>query len=209
MFLMVIILTTVFVQCDLAVANIQDTVHARNQILVVQFEQQKLLKTLQNPLVSNGEIIVWPKKGVIWHTKHPFPNTLIIKRQGVFACDNAQLQPLSDNSQTQEISNFISKIMQGNLDVNTNLNGFEVKKQYNNKTDEWDIQLMPNHPQLKKLLEKIKLRGNQHIQFIQIEKKSGDIDKIYLTQHKTYDVEQYSRVLTKQQQIWLNDENMD
>lgn len=50
-------------------------------VLRGEFEQRKTIKGFRHPLLSRGDFIVARERGVLWHTREPFPSTLVLTRE--------------------------------------------------------------------------------------------------------------------------------
>ena len=43
------------------------------------FTQQRYLKSLSKPMTTNGQFVLVPKRGLLWHMQKPFDNRLRVR----------------------------------------------------------------------------------------------------------------------------------
>ena len=53
------------------------------EALKADFSQFRSLSTLPKPMTSTGQLVLWQGKGILWETKTPFPNMILINKNGL------------------------------------------------------------------------------------------------------------------------------
>jgi hypothetical protein len=149
-------------------------------VLEANFTQYRHLKSIPKPITSQGHIILWDGKGLVWSTFSPFPNSILITKKGLY-----QLQ---GNTKTAMVKaggdNAMLDVMTGifNLKDQGQVKGFTIEK-LSPKEDKWRIRLIPQYGQVQNLISAIGVEGDIHITHITIFRPNGDHDEIDIKEH--------------------------
>lgn len=147
-------------------------------VLISSFTQKKTIRGLPVPLISSGNLVVKNGTGIIWQTQKPFPVTLLLNDQGIFQMENLKKTNMTNGQrQDKNILNILSKLLKGDF---KNITEFNVMVLDGSTDDNWKIELSALGS-LAKFISKIKIKGDTYIREISIQRNSGDIDVITLT----------------------------
>lgn len=147
-------------------------------VLISSFTQKKTITGLPVPLISSGNLVVKNGMGIIWQTQKPFPVTLLLNDQGIFQMENLKKTNMTNGQrQDKNILNILSKLLKGDF---KNITEFNVMVLDGSTDDNWKIELSALGS-LAKFISKIKIKGDTYIREISIQRNSGDIDVITLT----------------------------
>jgi len=173
------------------------------EALKADFSQFRSLSTLPKPMTSTGQLVLWQGKGILWETKTPFPNMILINKNGLFQINEGKPMRMGQTNQTDIIFGVVSKIIEGSF--LTGLNGFIIDETLpNSSSNTWRVKLIPTHPQLKKILKHILVEGADVIQCIEIMRLNGDKDQIRFSKHKTHDKSDIDILLEQKYRDWFN-----
>ncbi len=170
-----------------------------NNALVTSFTQTRHLKSIPTPLISTGTLKLRPQKGLIWTTVHPFPNTFLISKAGLYQIEDGKPQALEKASQNNVIFKTLSAILAG--DFLKGLEGFDVTLLPENNS-RWHVKLTPQNPQLKSFIKALSIQGHEQVQKVTIYRANGDYDDIVFTKHKIVSLK---RAFSTRQLGWFND----
>ncbi len=169
------------------------------KVLSVAFTQYRHLKSIPTPLTSIGTLKLLPQRGLIWNTKKPFPNTLVMTKKGLFQQRDGDLIPLTKGPQSTFIFDLLSKVLEG--DFQNSLDAFEIEN-IPSKEAQWAVQLTPKDQQLKEMLRTIDIYGTTQTSLVIIHRSNGDYDEIHFENHKIMDEK---KALNSQEIGWLYD----
>jgi hypothetical protein len=170
-----------------------------HKVLEVSFTQNRHLGSIPVPLISTGTLKLWPKKGLIWSTKKPFPSTLVISNKGLYQIEKNQLKPLERAAQNNMVFKTLSAILAG--DFMNGPEGFDTTLISQNKIL-WHVKLTPQNEQVKSLISAIDIQGNTQVSKVIIQRTNGDYDEIIFADHK---IKTLQKALSSQERGWLND----
>ena len=181
----------------------------KDTILKATFTQKRHLKDIPHALESSGEILLWAGKGLIWRTKTPFPNAILMTKKGLYQLDNEKKSCLVKEGKMGSdgaILDILSQILNGSF---SDLEGFTVEERKPKKSSTWSIILLPP-PAIQKVINSLVIDGsdtknNHTIKQITIHRPNGDRDEISLNQPKIYSPAEKTQTLTPQEESWLND----
>ena len=130
---------------NLSAGGIKLTPIPTGQILQAQFQQQRYLSALKKPISSQGEMILWRGKGLLWETKTPFPNAILMAENAIYQLEDLN-KPAKKMDEVTGYSKLMfevmSKIMGG--EILKNIPGFTAKTRDSN-TRKMDGSTLP-HP---------------------------------------------------------------
>lgn len=140
---------------------------AKAAITEGEFIQEKRLKFLTKPLITNGSFIYQQNKGVLWKTQTPLASTLLINASQILSEEGEQAIPPA-------FGDMFNTLLSGdllNLRENFDISGAE-------KGESWQLQLIPKDDMMKKLIAAIRLEGNQDIQLWELQETGGNLTRI-------------------------------
>jgi len=155
------------------------------QVLRGHFVQERKLAGFANPLKSSGSFVLVPGTGLIWRGEKPFANTTIISSDGILQIANNQEAMRLSASRVPGLSHLYETLGAAvSGDIKPLQQTFAVNRQ--SVGGQWKIVLTPLHlenaamSQIKSLV----LAGGQFVDSVEIDKGSGDVDRItFLDQH--------------------------
>jgi len=174
-------------------------------LLKANFIQQRHLTGIPKPILSEGQIILWSGKGLIWDTKTPFSSTILITPTGLYQVENNKKTVMMKTGQAGHDSvvfEIMGDVLSGNF--SQGVKGFEIQtlpSQQNN----WQIRLVPIIAEIKNFLGSIVIEGDKQISEVRIYRPNGDKDVIKVKDHAVFTKESISQAITSQQQAWFND----
>ncbi len=157
--------------------------HLANDLPVAgEFTQAKTLQGFPKPVKSSGVFVFWNGRGLLWETKKPFPNKMIVSQSGLSRESRFEKQTLTvnDNPHIESINRLLMSLMAG--DMTTLSHVFEVKLTGSLKS--WQLSLIPKDAGLKKLFSMIVLAGGRYTEKLHFEDARGDKTQIHLTNQR-------------------------
>jgi hypothetical protein len=176
----------------------------RGGLLKAEFTQKRYMQAIAKPIVSQGQILLWDGKGLIWDTKSPFPSSILMTQGGLFSLDLGQKKSLMQGQQKHQeeaLMNVMSKLLNGSFD---DIDGFTSKSMNASKQGQWSVTLTPPDA-IAKFISSIQVHGSKHIAQLTIYRANGDRDEISLHNHKVFDSSKVSQGLTAAQTGLFND----
>jgi len=155
---------------------------AERQFVKGSFQQEKTLSRLNRSLESSGNFIIAGKQGMVWDTFIPFPSTLALGRDFLIQSrPGGQKTVLSamGNETFLRMADVISTVFSGN--AQGLVDNFEIY--YTGASGSWELGLIPLDRAINSFAERIIMRGDEVIRFIQITEKNGDSIKYILSNH--------------------------
>jgi outer membrane lipoprotein-sorting protein len=131
------------------------------------FQQEKQLKVLRNPLISTGQFIYDQSKGVIWKTLTPVASILLVSDTRLLTTQGEQAVPAAFGK--------VFKAMLGG-DLNQLTEGFSITG-FSRKSS-WQLELNPKDELLKKIISSIVLSGDNELRLLEIQEAGGNITRI-------------------------------
>lgn len=134
-----------------------------------EFEQQKHLKVLRKPLVSQGSFTYHQNKGVIWQTLSPVTSILLVNESHLINTQGEQLIPATFGSVFQAmLGGDLSKLQ----------DSFIITAK---QGDSWQLQLQPKDAMLQKIIQSIELSGDNEIRALVIQESNGNRSDIHFS----------------------------
>jgi outer membrane lipoprotein-sorting protein len=157
---------------------------AQHQFISGNFEQEKTLSRLERSLKSSGDFIIAADRGMVWNTVKPFPSTLTLGKDFMIQSrPGGQKTVLSaqGNETFLRMAEVIGAVFSGN--AQGLLDNFAV---YYSGGDAgaWEIGLSPLDKTINAFAEKIIMKGDAAIRFIQIYEQNGDSIQYILSNHR-------------------------
>lgn len=154
------------------------TIH-QDQYLAGSFTMDRHLDGFEKPLSSNGDFVLSPTRGLVWHTLQPFPGTTILDDQGITRIDDQGTRDaLARGDQFRQFVELISAVLAGNWQPLEQR--FDIAKG-TTENGAWQVILTPKDgTTIKDQISKITATGTDFVQTVLLEKPTGDHDAITL-----------------------------
>ena len=136
------------------------------------FTQQRYLKSLTKPMTTNGQFVLIPKRGLLWHMQKPFENRLRVRADGIMQWNGKSwVQPNQSkmSGQNRQISLFLD-LLGGNTQ------GLEKQfdLQLSGSPQKWTLRLNPKTALMKQIFNHIEISGDSVVRRIELSEKQGD-----------------------------------
>lgn len=147
------------------------------------FTQQRYLKSLSKPMTTNGQFVLVPKRGLLWHMQKPFDNRLRVRSDGIMQWNGknwAAANPSKMSGQAQQIRLFLD-LLGGNAQG--------LEKQFTLKLSgtqqKWTLRLDPKTALMKQIFNHIDISGDTVVRRIELHEKQGDRTVMQFNQIQT------------------------
>ena len=147
------------------------------------FTQQRYLKSLTKPMTTNGQFVLIPKRGLLWHMQKPFENRLRVRADGIMQWNGKSwVQPNQSkmSGQNRQISLFLD-LLGGNTQ------GLEKQfdLQLSGSQQKWTLRLNPKTALMKQIFNHIEISGDNVVRRIELNEKQGDRTVMQFNQVQT------------------------
>lgn len=136
------------------------------------FAQQRYLKSLSKPMVTNGKFVLIPRQGLLWHMQKPFDNRLRVRSDGIKQWNGSAWVAANSSrmsGQSQQIKLFLD-LLSGNTQG--------LEKQFDlvlsGNESKWSLRLNPKSPLMKQIFNHIDISGDTVVRRIELSEKQGD-----------------------------------
>ncbi|MGF6968548.1 outer membrane lipoprotein-sorting protein [Paraburkholderia sp. WC7.3g] len=146
-----------------------------------RFTQTQTLAAMKQPLVSNGTLLFFRERGVIWQIDTPYKATYVITDAGVAQVDaggrRSGANGTSGAQGTRGVAQ-VSKMMRAMLggDLSALYSQFDVSAE--GSAAQWRMRLTPNQPQLAQSIKGLDMSGGDYLQSLRITLANGDVTKL-------------------------------
>jgi len=137
------------------------------------FEQERTFSRLNRSLKSSGNFLIAENLGMAWDTENPFPSTLVLGRDYfIQSRPGGQRTFLSaqGNETFLHMADAISTMFSGN--AQGLLDNFEIF--YAETSASWELGLKPLDNAINSFAQRIIMRGDTVIRFIQVIEQNND-----------------------------------
>jgi outer membrane lipoprotein-sorting protein len=143
-----------------------------------QFTQTQTLAAMKQPLVSNGTLLFFRERGVIWQIDTPYKATYVITDAGVVQVDAGGHRVSTHGAQGTRGVAQVSKMMRAMLggDLSALYSQFDVSAE--GSAAQWRMRLTPNQPQLAQSIKGLDMSGGDYLQTLRITLANGDVTKL-------------------------------
>ncbi|MGF6663050.1 outer membrane lipoprotein-sorting protein [Paraburkholderia atlantica] len=143
-----------------------------------QFTQTQTLAAMKQPLVSNGTLLFFRERGVIWQIDTPYKATYVITDAGVAKVDASGHRVTTHSAQGTRGVAQVSKMMRAMLggDLSALYSQFDVSAE--GSAAQWRMRLTPNQPQLAQSIKGLDMSGGDYLQSLRITLANGDVTKL-------------------------------
>jgi outer membrane lipoprotein-sorting protein len=149
-----------------------------------RFTQTQTRAALKQPLVSSGSVLLVRGRGVVWHIETPYQATYLITDAGVSEVNAAGQRVTGAGSHgtsgahgVAEVSRMMRAMLGG--DLSALYSQFDV--QAAGTPAQWQMQLMPNQPQLAQAIKDLQMSGGNYLRTLRITLASGDVTSLDFT----------------------------
>ncbi len=153
-------------QADDALAAIKSRL-APSAIVFGHFRQEKHLKFLSRPLISEGEFTFQQQHGVIWKTVSPVESVLLIGDNRLLTSQGEQALPAS-------FGRVFPAMLGGDLAALSA--DFSTRAEL--QSDSWRLTLLPKDALLGKAIAGISLTGDSELRSVEIRETNGNSSMI-------------------------------
>jgi hypothetical protein len=135
------------------------------------FVQTKTISGLSRPLVSRGDFSLAAGRGLVWRTRTPLSNTVVLTPEGVFALDPVGPRRLASGTEPLALMN---EILKGN--VGALGRAFVVRRE--SSAGGWRLVLVPRPGPLAAVFSSIEAEGGAFARTARLTETSGDETEI-------------------------------
>lgn len=135
-------------------------------------QQRRFLRSLEQPLISEGTFVMQAQKGLLWETRSPIASVIRITPDGMTQKDSAgNWQPLQQQGAgSQSQIRLFMDLLAGNTRA---LSGqFDLSLQ--GDAQHWTLTLDPTSSILKQIFQRIVITGGQTINQVTLSETQGD-----------------------------------
>lgn len=139
-------------------------------------QQKRYLRSLAQPLLSQGKFVMQADKGLLWQTLTPIASTIRITPEGMMQKDAAgNWQPLQQQGAggKSQIRLFMDL-----LSGNTRALSGQFEQSLQGTADQWTLTLTPSSSMLKQIFRQITIAGGQTINQVTLNETQGDRSEI-------------------------------
>ncbi|MCR1837157.1 outer membrane lipoprotein carrier protein LolA [Rodentibacter caecimuris] len=133
------------------------------------FVQERHLKALNRPIITEGKFTLVANKGLLWQMEKPFPIQLRVTEKGIMQWNGKQWINNGKLGQAEQIRLFLG-LLSGDV------NG--LKKQFklalSGTTEQWKVTLTPDSLLMKQIFNQITIQGDEVVKRIQLDETQGD-----------------------------------
>ncbi|MDO4433402.1 MAG: outer membrane lipoprotein carrier protein LolA [Alysiella sp.] len=137
-----------------------------------EFTQERHLKSLSKPMLTSGQFVLMPQKGLLWQMQKPFNSILRVRSDGIMQWNGKTwLNPNNGklSGQSQQIQLFLD-LLGGNTQ------GLEKQfvLQLSGSPQKWTLQLLPKSVLMQQIFKQIDIQGDNVVRRIELHEKQGD-----------------------------------
>ena len=152
---------------------------AQPAVLRGQFEQSKQLQGFRNPLVSRGDFLLLRERGVAWDTREPFPSSTLLTRERLLTrLPDGSTRVVLDATTSPgmaAVNSLLMALVAGDLAALAQQFDLDETLEPDGK---WALVLHPRSATLKRVFQRITLRGDRWVRAVDIEEAAGDRTQI-------------------------------
>lgn len=158
---------------------------SQQPVLRAQFEQQRSISGMSQPLKSSGNLLIAQKNGLWWQQEKPFSLTLLLTESRMVQTMQGQppqVVTADNNPQMFQFNSLLTALFHADqqaLQQNFTLD-FSDKGQ-----GAWQLILTPKTTPLNRLFRNLHLEGNAFLDNIEINDMQGDVTRIHFFNQQT------------------------
>ncbi|WP_085648030.1 MULTISPECIES: outer membrane lipoprotein carrier protein LolA [unclassified Pseudomonas] len=143
---------------------------AKPDVIHGRFIQEKHLRALPQPLISNGSFVLAKNHGLLWLLKTPLQQDYRISAKGIARRDATGWQLLPNKSAGAEQNRLFLAVLQG--DSSGLQRDFELA--LSGDAQQWQLTLTPRSVLLKQVFNQINISGGTLVNTIELLETQGD-----------------------------------
>lgn len=153
-------------------------------VIRAHFTQTRQIKSLPQPLHSEGEMLLARGEGLLWQQSAPFPMLLILDDTRMVQAIDGQTPEVitaASNPQMFQFNHLLRALFQADrkvLEQNFRIEFADMGQ------GRWTLALTPTTTPLDKIFATIRLAGADYLESITLLDKQGDQTAIALSQHR-------------------------
>lgn len=140
------------------------------EVIKGPFIQEKHLRALPQPLVSNGQFVLARDHGLLWLLQTPLKQDYRLNASGIARRDAAGWQVIPTRTAGTEQNKLFFAVLQG--DSSGLQRDFDLQLQ--GTPDHWTLTLTPRSLLLKQVFKQINIEGGELVQRIELQEAQGD-----------------------------------
>ena len=158
---------------------------SQQPVLRAQFEQQRSISGMSQPLKSSGNLLIAQKNGLWWQQEKPFSLTLLLTENRMVQTMQGQppqVVTADNNPQMFQFNSLLTALFHADrqaLQQNFKLD-FSDKGQ-----GAWQLTLTPTTTPLNRLFRNLHLEGSAFLDNIEINDMQGDVTHIHFFNQQT------------------------
>ena len=156
---------------DLTLADVAERL-ARPSVLRGRFSQTRRIPLLSRPLESSGQFIL-SEIGLYWRQERPFPSTLVANGEQLVqrvGDSSAAGENIAEQIMAVPFSRIFLGLFRGDEDALAE----HFSSAFSSSEVGWEIQLTPIGFPLSEAIDRIVVRGQEHIEQLDVLSKSAD-----------------------------------
>jgi outer membrane lipoprotein-sorting protein len=136
------------------------------------FTQTRENPALAAPQVSRGDLLFVVGHGMVWHTRDPFDDSLVLTAGGTSRIDaQGRLTRVRDgNRGVSQVSGMLQSLLAGKSDEATRQ--FTIAAE--GTVQHWTLHFVPRQARMARVLAGITLKGDDFLQSIEVDLASGE-----------------------------------
>ncbi|WP_454690695.1 outer membrane lipoprotein carrier protein LolA [Achromobacter aloeverae] len=136
-----------------------------------QFVQQKFLRSLPQPLTSNGLFVLSAQHGLLWELRVPLFQDLLITPEGMYRRgDGGKWQALPQQIGSGRETRLFLAVLAG--DTRGLQDNFDM--QVSGSAGDWQLVMTPRSALLKQIFQDIRINGGKLVDRIELRETQGD-----------------------------------
>lgn len=145
---------------------------ARHTQVRADFTQSRENPALAEPQVSHGELLFVIGHGMLWHTRDPFEDTLVLTAGDTSRIDaQGKLERVRDgNRGVSQVSAMLQSLLAGKSD--------EAMRQFSvtaeGTPERWTLRFVPHQARMARVLAGITLKGDAFLESIEVNLANGE-----------------------------------
>jgi len=147
-------------------------------VLRADFRQEKRIAALRRPLLSEGRFLFATDRGVWWHGTEPFPNTFLITPERIVQKAEGS-EPIVIDAEEHPVVDGFSRVFLALFQGDTSALEKRFDLFFTGTADDWTIGLVPKGKIMRRLIDRVILRGETHITEVAFHEKTGDVTRLF------------------------------
>jgi len=158
---------------------------AKHPQVRAEFSQSRENPALAEPQVSKGDLLFVIGHGMVWHTRDPFEDTLVLTSGDTRRLDaQGKLERVRDgNRGVSQVSGMLQSLLAGKSE--------EAARQFtitaDGSIDRWTLTFVPRQARVARVLAGITLKGDAFLESIEVNLASGERTLITFTNTRDAD----------------------